>query len=94
MPQGPQGQQGSGGDAAQEGSSHAGRPGRQWGWLIFWIGMSNFQKLSQLPEGERKKAVEHMRREARLAAQRLITTNAPGTTMEQAEMAGLLVGAA
>jgi len=92
---GKQGGEGGGGSegegAVAEGvSEHAGKPGRRWAWLIYWIGFDNARKVTKLPDNERQDAIAHMKREAKLNARKLLSEGAD-TSIEQAEMAGLLV---
>ena len=74
-------------------SQHAGKPGTRWGWLIYWVGMDNFQKASKLPAAERTKWIAEMREGARKRATRLLEKGADSSTMEQAQLEGLLVAA-
>lgn len=74
-------------------SQHAGKPGARWGWLIYWVGMENFQKASKLPAAERTKWIADMREGARKRAARLLEKGADSSTMEQAQLEGLLVAA-
>lgn len=71
-------------------SRHAGKPGGRWGWLIMWIGMDNFQKLSKKPGPERAAIIGKFKQQARAMAGRLLENNQE-PTMENAELAGLLV---
>lgn len=73
-------------------SGYAGRRGGQWGWLIYWIGMDNFQELSKLPPEQRRHHIARLRADARKIAAKLISSgNEP--TVEQAQMDGLLIAA-
>jgi diaminopimelate epimerase len=74
-------------------SQHAGAPGRRHGWLIYWIGFENFQKLAKLPESERRGAIEHMKNLARQTAQNVLASGSHTATMTDAETSGLLVAA-
>lgn len=73
-------------------SAHAGKPGLRWGWLIYWIGADNTRRIAALPENERREAIQHMRREAKLRSRKLLSEGSD-TTLQQAETAGLLVAA-
>lgn len=73
-------------------SAHAGKPGLRWGWLIYWIGADNTRRIAALPENERREAIQHMRREAKLRSRKLLAEGS-NTTIQQAETAGLLVAA-
>lgn len=79
-------------EAGSTNSEHAGLPGRRWGWLIFWIGHDNVQKLAKMPEAERKEFIAKAKHEARLRARKLLSQG-EATTMQAAETAGLLVAA-
>lgn len=72
--------------------NQAGMPGERWGWLIYWIGMDAFQKLSKMPEAQRKKIIRDLKHEARLMSNKLLAQDEP-TSVAQAEIAGLLVAA-
>jgi hypothetical protein len=88
MPQGYQSQ------APQDGSAsdHAGKPGRRFGWLAYWIGHDNMQRLAALPPDQRRDFIAKMKHEAQLRARKLLAQgNAP--TVQEAETAGLLVAA-
>lgn len=78
-------------DGGEGGSSgHAGKPGRRFGWLVYWVGFDNFQKIAALPESERKQAIAHMRHEAKLRARKLLSEGIR-PDVQEAETAGLLV---
>lgn len=73
-------------------SDHAGKPGRRFGWLAYWIGHDNMQKLAALPPDQRRDFIAKMKHEAMLRARKLLAQgNAP--TVQEAETAGLLVAA-
>lgn len=73
-------------------SDHAGKPGRRFGWLAYWIGHDNMQKLAALPPDQRREFIAKMKHEAHLRARKLLAQgNAP--TVQEAETAGLLVAA-
>jgi hypothetical protein len=69
-------------------SHHAGQPGRRWGWLIYMIGMDNFQQLAKRPAGDRRNFIARMRVQSRQLADKLLGAGQE-TTMEAA--AGLLI---
>lgn len=71
-------------------SRHAGKPGGRWGWLIMWIGMDNFQNLAKKPAPERAALIGQLKERSRHMAARLLANNQE-PTMENAELAGLLV---
>ncbi len=77
---------------AEGASEHAGKPGRRHGWLIYWIGFDNFKLISKMDADKRREAIEHMRREAKLAARKLLSEG-QDSSVSQAEMSGLLVAA-
>lgn len=81
-----------GGDEPGASSEHAGKPGRRWGWLIYWIGHDNMQVLAQKPENERKAIIAHLKHEAFLRARKLLQQGID-PNVQQAETAGLLVAA-
>jgi hypothetical protein len=70
----------------------AGMPGERWGWLIYWIGFDAFQRLSKMPEAQRKKIIRELKHESMLISQKLLA-NDVDTSVVQAETAGLLVAA-
>jgi hypothetical protein len=78
--------------AGQEGcSSHAGLPGERWGWLIYWVGFENFQRIAALPETERRKVIRDARHAAMQNTQKMLGQGMTDTSVVQAETAGLLI---
>ena len=71
-------------------SDYAGKPGLRHGWLIYWVGFENFQKLAKMDPSTRQQMIRELKTEARLRARKLLSEGQT-TSMEQAEMAGLLV---
>lgn len=69
-------------------SHHAGQPGRRWGWLVYMIGMDNFQQLAKRPAGDRRNFIARMRVQSRQLADKMLGAGQE-TTMEAA--AGLLI---
>ena len=69
-------------------SHHAGQPGRRWGWLIYMIGMDQFQQLARRPAGERRNFIARMRVQSRMLADKMLGAG-QDTSMEAA--AGLLI---
>lgn len=78
-----------GGSVEDGASDYAGKPGLRHGWLIYWIGFDNFQKLAMYPENKRREVIQQMKSEAKMRARKLLQEGAD-TSVEQAEMAGLL----
>lgn len=77
--------------AGQEDAKHEGE-GAQWGWLIYWVGFDNFQKLIHMDESKRREVIADMKHMAMLRATKLIGQGAP-TDMVSAEMSGILIAA-
>jgi hypothetical protein len=67
----------------------AGQPGVRWGWLIYWLGFDNFQKIAKAPESTRRDAI-HRARHAALQAARQALTVGSATTVVAADKAGLM----
>lgn len=80
------------GGGSDDGPAHAGMPGGRWGWLIYWIGMENFQKLSKMPEAERKDFIAKAKHMAMTRTTKLLEQGV-GTDMVNAEVSGILIAA-
>lgn len=78
-----------GGPSEDGASDYAGKPGLRHGWLIYWIGFDSFQRLAQMAPAKRQELIRQMKTEAKMRARKLLQEGAD-TTIEQAEMAGLL----
>lgn len=78
-----------GGSSEDGASEYAGKPGLRHGWLIYWIGFDAFQRLAQMPPTKRQEIIRQMKTEAKMRARKLLQEGAD-TSVEQAEMAGLL----
>ena len=81
--------------APPKASKHAGRPGRRWAWLIYWIGPASFARLSKLDPAKRRQVIHAARHAAMKTAQKALTTGVTdgNTSMESMEAAGLLAAA-
>jgi hypothetical protein len=77
--------------AGQEDAKHEGE-GAQWGWLIYWVGFDNFQKLVHMSADQRRAVIKDMKHMAMLRATKLLEQGVP-TDMVNAEMAGVLIAA-
>jgi len=77
--------------AGDENAKHEGE-GAQWGWLIYWVGFDNFQKLVHMSADQRRAVIKDMKHMAMLRATKLLEQGVP-TDMVNAEMAGVLIAA-
>ena len=77
--------------AGDENAKHEGE-GAQWGWLIYWVGFDNFQKLIHMSADQRRAVIADMKHMAMLRATKLLEQGVP-TDMVNAEMAGVLIAA-
>jgi hypothetical protein len=78
-----------GGSPEDGASDYAGKPGLRHGWLIYWIGFDAFQRLAAMDPARRQNLIQQMKMEAKVRARKLLQEGAD-TSVEQAEMAGLL----
>lgn len=76
-------------------SAHAGRPGRRWAWLIYWVGPAQFAQLAKLDANRRRRIIQDARHAAMKVVQKALSTGVTDgdTRVEAMEAAGLLAAA-